>query len=130
MVGKKFFACKRKSTNRSYKYYSLLSLYTILFLFLITGTISENKERILTGETSEIHLIIEGTGAEQQIIFDGYTGSSPSECLVEETLVSCSKTCNIGSVGTNYNVVLKFPSGMASCFQMFKDINKLKEIDF
>ena len=130
MVGKKFFACKRKSTNRSYKYYSLLSLYTILFLFLITGTISENKERILTGETSEIHLIIEGTGAEQQIIFDGYTGSSPSECLVEGNTVTCSKTCNIGSAGTDYNVVLKFPSGMASCFQMFKDINKIKEIDF
>ena len=88
MVEKKLFAYQRKETNRTYIYHSLFSLNSLLFLFLITNTISDNKERILTGEYSEIHLIIEGTGGEQQIINNDFA-INPTAFLIEGNAITC-----------------------------------------
>ena len=103
------------------KNYSKISLKIVIYLILF-GSIS-----ILT--TSEIHLIITGSGDNQPIINGGFN-IAPSEVWINEVEnEGCrgSKTCQL--TGNPNNVVLKFNDQLESCLEMFKELTNIKEVD-
>ena len=128
MTVEKLIANKRNREGNQ-KYHSLLNIRTVILLFLIGNILLENNERILAEEYSEIHLVFQATGGEQQIIKSDFN-ISLFQFLLDGTSSSCSKTCNLGAEGTNHNVILRINPGMTSLYLMFKDTTKMKEIDF
>ena len=92
-----------------------------MILFLI------QMKYIIIQETSEIRLIIDGGGGKQNILNNGFD-NNPSEVWVNDSLYTfCNKTCDLPT-GLS-EVILKFDNQLESCFEMFKDLNNLKEVN-
>ena len=107
--------------------YSLLILKIFLFSILI-NCFTANEVRRLDDSVSTVLLVVEGTGAEQQIVNENEFKSTPSEIIVGGNSVSNIKTYDL-AVGT-FDVTLKFNSGLTTLAHMFKSVTNIKEVDF
>ena len=106
-----------KSCNNFYPFNK--NKFNLLIFFLLINT-------ILTAGNNEITLKVQG-GGEINYLNNGFN-KDPSEVLVNgEPRSECKKKCTLGS-GIN-TVVIKFSSQLTSCKEMFKGLNKIKEID-
>ena len=110
---------ERKCLNN---YYFNLFIPILFFLYCDTDT----KVRILADFTSEINLVIEGSGT-QQLINDQFSIDPYIVIVNGEEKNSCTKTCDLVE-GLN-NVTLKFNVEINTCASMFKSLNNIKEID-
>ena len=110
---------ERKCLNN---YYFNLFIPILFFLYCNTDT----KVRILADFTSEINLVIEGSGT-QQLINDQFSIDPYIVIVNGEEKNSCTKTCDLVE-GLN-NVTLKFNVEINTCASMFKSLNNIKEID-
>ena len=97
----------------------LLYIYHILF-------ISVHRLGNLTGNQSEINLVIEGPG-NLNILNDSFY-LNPSEVIINGDLKpSCNKSCLLDNILNN--VTIKFDKQLESLENMFKGLNKIIEID-
>ena len=95
------------------------NLKIFLFLLLINPILNEI--------TSEIHLVIKGSGT-QEVINQGFT-PIPHEIFVNgEKKAEDSRTCELE--GEINNITLKFNTQLLSCGDMFNSLQNLIEIDF
>ena len=95
------------------------NLKIFLFLLLINPILNEI--------TSEIHLVIKGSGT-QEVINQGFT-PIPHEIFVNgEKKAEDSRTCELE--GETSNITLKFNTQLLSCGDMFNSLQNLIEIDF
>ena len=118
MGNERFVFCIIKKRKINIEYFKL---YLQMILFLI------QMKYIIIQETSEIRLIIDGGGGEQNILNNGFD-NNPSEVWVNDSLyTSYSKTCDLPT-GLS-EVTLKFDDQLESCSEMFKDLNNLKEVN-
>ena len=122
---KEKIACLHNEGKRIGKY-SLLILKIFLFSILI-NCFTSNEVRRLDDSFSTVLLVVDGTGAEQQIVSDEFN-STPSEIIVDANSESNTKTYNLGT-GT-FNVILKFNYKLTTLDHMFKSLSKIKEVDF
>ena len=111
----KLFIYENKARKIRGKNYSKLNFQIISFLFLF-NLISD----------SEIHLIIEGNGA--QNLINGGIDFEPSAVLVNGALkVSCNKTCELE--GNKNNITLRFSSEINKFTNLFKGLQNIIEVD-
>ena len=99
-------------------------LYSILITIIIPLF---SKIQLNIYKQSEIKLVIKGKG-NQQILHNDFS-IDPSEVLVNGNLKkSCKKTCNLDNDDKN-DVILKFQNQINTCYNMFRGLNNLIEVD-
>ena len=120
LIDFKIYSSKRRIIN-NYVFQYLL-LLKIVFVNLITI----KNIRNLNNYDSIIHLVIKGSG-NQKLLYSSFN-KNPSEVLVngiEDD--SCKKTCKLQ--GDINNVTLIFENKIKSCYEMFRELSNIIEID-
>ena len=121
MIDIQIYSGKRRILN-NYALQYLLLLLKIVFVNLITI----KNIRNLNNYDSIIHLVTKGNGNQKLLYKNFYT--EPSEVLVNGIKDnSCKKTCNIQ--GDMNNVTLIFKNKLTSCYEMFRELSNIIEID-
>ena len=115
--------------NRNYHYYFnykdyLIFINIVLFFFF---SIAEEDLRYIINFSSEINLVIKGSG-QQRFLSDAFY-LEPIEVKVNGiSQNTCKKVCEFE--GQENNVTLYFDKPLNSCRSMFSQLKNIKEIDF
>ena len=110
----------------SFKYRDYLFLINYIFIFFLFTITEEKLLRYAINFSSEINLVVKGSGEQRFLSDDFYL--EPSEVKINGILNdSCKKTCEFE--GEENNVTLYFDVPLNSCQSMFSQLNNIIEID-
>ena len=106
-------------------HFNLYIFFNLIFIFSFFS-ISKRQVRILTINTSEIHLVVSPSGVQDILNNNFYL--EPSNVIVNgDSMPSCKYNCNLPL--SKNNVTLVFEDSIYSCENMFKGLTSIDEID-
>ena len=132
-IGRYFINKSRKKKCKQNFPFSKMASFIFIFIlkYAFINLTMKNNIRILSNYFSEIHLVIQGTGASDQKFISNLFYKKPSEVWINGNRDSnCENTCKCTlPVGKN-NMTLRFDGEVNSFSQIFYNVANIIEIDF